>query len=86
MLLGMLCCHENSREAVLNAVHLHGACADAWTKTRSAHALLAHELSDLLPTVWKAYEDGISETPGMPRTFHLKAYGLICRLRHLLDD
>jgi ADP-dependent NAD(P)H-hydrate dehydratase len=42
----------------LNAVHLHGACADAWTKTRSAHTLLAHELSDLLPTVWKAYEDG----------------------------
>ncbi|MCD2367258.1 NAD(P)H-hydrate dehydratase [Bacillus paralicheniformis] len=58
MLLGMLCCHENPREAVLNAVHLHGACADAWTKTRSAHTLLAHELSDLLPTVWKAYEDG----------------------------
>lgn len=56
MLLGMLCCHDNWRHAVLNAVHLHGACADEWTKTRSAHTLLAHELTELLPTVMKGYE------------------------------
>lgn len=56
MLLGMLCCHENEKEAVLNAVHLHGACADRWIKTRSPHTLLAHELSRLLPDVWKEYE------------------------------
>ncbi|MEC1259097.1 NAD(P)H-hydrate dehydratase [Bacillus swezeyi] len=56
MILGMLCCHENPKEAVLNAVHLHGACADEWTKTRSAHTLLAHELSEWLPRVWKEYE------------------------------
>lgn len=56
MLLGMLCCHDNWRHAVLNAVHLHGACADEWTKTRSAHTLLAHELTELLPAVMKSYE------------------------------
>lgn len=56
MMLGMLCCHENWQHAVLNAVFLHGACADAWTETRSAHTLLAHEITSLLPEVWKAYE------------------------------
>ncbi|PPA68937.1 NAD(P)H-hydrate dehydratase [Jeotgalibacillus proteolyticus] len=58
MMLGMLCCHkeENWKHAVLNAVHLHGACGEKWTETRSAHTLLAHELSDLLPEVWKGYE------------------------------
>ncbi len=56
MLLGMLCCHDDWRHAVLNAVHLHGACADEWIKTRSPHTLLAHELTDLLPTVLKSYE------------------------------
>ncbi|WFA05078.1 NAD(P)H-hydrate dehydratase [Bacillus sp. HSf4] len=57
MILGMLCCHENPKEAVLNAVHLHGACADAWTTSRSPHTLLAHELSQWLPEVWKKYEE-----------------------------
>lgn len=56
MLLGMLCCHDNWRHAVLNAVHLHGACADEWIKSRSAHTLLAHELTELLPAVMKEYE------------------------------
>ncbi|WP_033541275.1 NAD(P)H-hydrate dehydratase [Planococcus sp. CAU13] len=56
MLLGMLCLHDNWQHAVLNAVHLHGACADEWTKTSSAHTLLAHELADLLPEVMKSYE------------------------------
>lgn len=56
MLLGMLCCHDNWQHAVLNAVHLHGACADKWTQTKSAHTLLAHELTELLPEVWKSFE------------------------------
>ncbi|WP_422123262.1 NAD(P)H-hydrate dehydratase [Planococcus sp. X10-3] len=56
MILGMLCCHDNWRYAVLNAVHLHGACADEWVRTRSAHSLLAHELTDLLPVVMKTFE------------------------------
>lgn len=56
MMLGMLCCHDNWRHAVLNAVYLHGACADEWTQTRSAHTLLAHELTDLLPAIWKQHE------------------------------
>ncbi|MBD1382504.1 NAD(P)H-hydrate dehydratase [Metabacillus arenae] len=55
MILGMLCCHENWKHAVLNAIYLHGACADEWTKSRSSHTLLAHELSDLLPEVWGKY-------------------------------
>lgn len=56
MLLGMLCCHENWKHAVLNAVHLHGACADRWTEKYSAHTLLAHELAGLLREVWKSFE------------------------------
>lgn len=56
MILGMLCCHPNWRHAVLNAVYLHGACADEWITTRSAHTMLAHEISDLLPVVWGRFE------------------------------
>lgn len=56
MMLGMLCCHEHFEHAVLNAVFLHGACADEYTKTRSPHTMLAHELATLLPEVWKQYE------------------------------
>ena len=56
MMLGMLCCHTDWKHAVLNAVHLHGACAEEWTKTRSSHTLLAHELSELLPEVWANLE------------------------------
>ncbi|KXZ13039.1 NAD(P)H-hydrate dehydratase [Bacillus nakamurai] len=56
MILGMLCCHKEPKLAVLNAVRLHGACAELWTEEHSAHTLLAHELSELLPRVWKQYE------------------------------
>lgn len=56
MILGMLCCHGNWQHAVLNAVYLHGACADKWSQTKSAHTLLAHELTELLPEVWKGFE------------------------------
>ena len=56
MMLGMLCFHENWQHAVLNAVHLHGACADEWVRSRSAHTLVAHELTDLLPVVMKSFE------------------------------
>lgn len=56
MMLGMLCCHENWRHAVLNAVYLHGACADEFIKTRSPHTMLAHNIAGLLPEVWKQYE------------------------------
>ncbi|WP_142830008.1 NAD(P)H-hydrate dehydratase [Planococcus soli] len=56
MMLGMLCCHENWKHAVLNAVHLHGACADEWVKQYSPHTLLAHELTGLLPEVWARFE------------------------------
>ncbi|MCM2581435.1 NAD(P)H-hydrate dehydratase [Bacillus subtilis] len=56
MILGMLCCHEDSKHAILNAVYLHGACAELWTDEHSAHTLLAHELSDMLPRVWKRFE------------------------------
>lgn len=56
MILGMLTCHEQFEHAVLNAVYLHGACADEFIKTRSPHTMLAHELCELLPVVWKHYE------------------------------
>ncbi|RAZ68303.1 NAD(P)H-hydrate dehydratase [Planococcus maitriensis] len=56
MMLGMLCCHENWRHAVLNAVYLHGACADEFIKTRSPHTMLARDIARLLPEVWKRFE------------------------------
>ncbi|OHR71815.1 NAD(P)H-hydrate dehydratase [Bacillus sp. HMSC76G11] len=56
MMLGMLCCHKDWKHAVLNAVYLHGACADKWSEKRSAHTMLAHELTELLPEVWKRFE------------------------------
>nr|WGD62633.1 NAD(P)H-hydrate dehydratase [Bacillus subtilis] len=56
MILGMLSCHEDPKHAILNAVYLHGACAELWTDEHSAHTLLAHELSDILPRVWKRFE------------------------------
>ncbi|MGB6779517.1 MAG: NAD(P)H-hydrate dehydratase [Planococcus citreus] len=56
MMLGMLCCHENWRHAVLNAVYLHGACADEFIKTRSPHTMLARDIAELLPEVWKQFE------------------------------
>ncbi|MGG3621969.1 NAD(P)H-hydrate dehydratase [Bacillus gobiensis] len=57
MLLGMLCCHSNPKTAVLNAVYLHGACAAKWTENRSNHTMLAHQLTDVLPEVWKQFEE-----------------------------
>lgn len=56
MILGMLCFQDNWQHALLNAVHLHGACADEWSRSRSAHTLVAHELTDLLPVVMKSFE------------------------------
>ncbi|KIL51865.1 NAD(P)H-hydrate dehydratase [Jeotgalibacillus soli] len=56
MILGMICCHDYFKPAVLNAVYLHGACADKWTETNSPHTLLAHELTHLLPAIWKQLE------------------------------
>jgi ADP-dependent NAD(P)H-hydrate dehydratase len=56
IMLGMLCCHKEWRHAVLNAVYLHGVCADKWSEQKSAHTMLAHELTELLPEVWKGFE------------------------------
>ncbi|MBT2582173.1 NAD(P)H-hydrate dehydratase [Planococcus sp. ISL-109] len=56
MILGMLMCHDCYEHAILNAVFLHGACADEFIKTRSAHTMLAHDIAELLPFVWKYYE------------------------------
>ncbi|MFK8793256.1 NAD(P)H-hydrate dehydratase [Planococcus plakortidis] len=56
IMLGMLCCHENWRHAVLNAVYLHGACADEFIKTRSPHTMLARDIAGWLPEVWKQFE------------------------------
>ncbi|MGM0897991.1 MAG: NAD(P)H-hydrate dehydratase [Bacillota bacterium] len=56
MMLGMLVCHQNWQQAVLNAVFLHGACADYFITSRSAHTMLAHDIASLLPEVWKQYD------------------------------
>ncbi len=56
LLLGLSTCQENLDWAVLNAVFLHGACADEFVKTGSAHTMVASDIPKLLPFVWKRYE------------------------------
>ncbi len=47
MILGFVCSGKNVREAVANAVYLHGLAADEWVKTNDERTLLAGELTDL---------------------------------------
>ena len=55
MLLSFVCQQTDPFIATLNAVFLHGACADRWTETKSAAAMTASDLSSLLPAVMKEY-------------------------------
>ena len=56
MILSFVCQRMDPFAAAINAVYLHGACADKWTETKSAAAMTASDLSSLLPAVMKDYE------------------------------
>ena len=56
MILSFVCQKIDPFAAAINAVYLHGACADKWTETKSEAAMTASDLSSLLPAVMKEYE------------------------------
>ncbi len=56
MILGFLSSYEDVKQAVANAVYLHGACADYLCETLSAAGILATDVSDALPYVMKQFE------------------------------
>src|SRR5699024_9678496 len=56
MILSMLSTHENWKDAVANAVHIHGLCADEWTKKYSHASMVASDFDMLLPSVLRKIE------------------------------
>ena len=56
MLLGFLSSYPDVKQAVANAVYLHGACADYLCETKSSASILATDVSEALPIVMKQYE------------------------------
>lgn len=53
MIVSMLATHENVQDAVINAVFIHGLCADKWAEQRHEASMVASDLNDLLPIVLK---------------------------------
>jgi len=56
MLLAFLSSYRNVKDAVANAVYLHGASADYICQTKAATSMLASDISEALPFVMKQYE------------------------------
>lgn len=51
MLLASISTHENVKEAVANAVYIHGYCGDQWIKSNGEQTMSAHDFDRLLPEV-----------------------------------
>ena len=45
---------KNIKDAVANAVYIHGLCADEWLKTNGEQTMLAHDFNQLLPKITAA--------------------------------
>lgn len=56
MLLAAAETHKNIKEAVANAVFLHGKCSDEWTITNGEGTMVAHDFARLLPRVCGRYQ------------------------------
>ena len=56
MLLAFLSSYQNVKHAVANAVYLHGASADYYTKEKAATSMLASDVSENLAYVMKEFE------------------------------
>lgn len=56
ILTSFLATHDNVKNAVVNAVYVHGLCANEWAKTYSEAALTASDFAKLLPQVLKKLE------------------------------
>ncbi|MGM8366028.1 NAD(P)H-hydrate dehydratase [Virgibacillus sp. W0181] len=58
MLVSLLSTHENWREAVANAVYIHGLCAEIWAEQYSEASMTASDYATLLPVVLQKVADG----------------------------
>lgn len=57
MLISMLSTHVHWKDAVKNAVYLHGLCAEAYVKQSSPTSMAARDFDHLLPIVFKEVEN-----------------------------
>lgn len=53
IMVSMLATHKNWKEAIANAVYIHGLCADQWTEQYSEASMVASDFNKLLPIVLK---------------------------------
>jgi ADP-dependent NAD(P)H-hydrate dehydratase / NAD(P)H-hydrate epimerase len=51
MLLASINSHVGVKEAIANAVYIHGACSDKWVQHRGEQTMSAHDFDSLLPEV-----------------------------------
>jgi ADP-dependent NAD(P)H-hydrate dehydratase / NAD(P)H-hydrate epimerase len=51
MLLASVGIHNRIKDAVANAVYIHGHCADEWIKYNGEQTMLAHDISRILPEI-----------------------------------
>lgn len=56
MITSMLSYYDDFHAAVINAVYLHGLCADIWAETNSETTLTASDFHSLLPKVFRRLE------------------------------
>lgn len=56
MMVSMLATHEHWKDAVANAVYIHGLCADEWIHTYTSSSMVASDFDRLLPTVIRTFE------------------------------
>lgn len=56
IMTGFLATHEKYEYAVVNAVYVHGLCADLWAEKYSEAAMTASDFSNLLPIALKRLE------------------------------
>ncbi|HLR70958.1 MAG TPA: NAD(P)H-hydrate dehydratase [Pseudogracilibacillus sp.] len=56
MIVSMLATHKSIEAAVINAVYIHGLCANKWSETNSSASMVASDFKALLPRVLKELE------------------------------
>lgn len=59
MITSMLTTHVYWKDAVANAVYIHGLCADEWIKRYSSRSMTASDFDQLLPIVFKDFETNL---------------------------
>ncbi|MTH55765.1 NAD(P)H-hydrate dehydratase [Bacillus mangrovi] len=57
IILAFLCTHSSIKEAVANAVYLHGSTADLWVESGGERSMAASDIPELIPAVMKKLEE-----------------------------